>query len=125
MTHFAARCMLAAGLATAFVSWTSMANADDSYGAIAYSESTGNWGSSRGYDSRSSAEHEALRQCGENDCDAVSWFRNECGALATGDDNGWGAASGDNRREAERQAISTCMDAADNCKLATSECSVN
>lgn len=43
------------------------AQAQDNYGAIAYSDSTGNWGYSYDYGSRSEAENSALSRCKSDD----------------------------------------------------------
>jgi hypothetical protein len=86
-----------------------VANAQDNYGAIAFSESTGQTGYSYDYGSRSDAEQAALDNCGKNDCEIKSWFENSCGALAQGDDGSlgysWAAGS---RSQAESRALSEC-----------------
>jgi hypothetical protein len=54
-----------------------------SYGAIAYSPSSGRYGDSYNYASRAQAEARATRECGKDDCVIAAWFYNQCGALAT------------------------------------------
>lgn len=94
------------------------AGADDNYGAIAYSESTGNWGSSYDYGSRQQAENVALRSCKSDDCEVKAWFKNSCGALAAGDNGalGWSWAA-DDREEAESRALSECRANGSNCQI--------
>ncbi len=78
------------------------AQAEDNYGAIAYSDSTGNWGYSHDYGSRAQAENSALRRCKSDDCEIKVWFKNSCGALAKASNGalGWSYAA-DDRAEAE------------------------
>jgi hypothetical protein len=97
-------------------SWSTTAAAADYYGAIAFSQDSGSVGYANDYRSRAGAEERALAECG-NDCEVVLWFVNACGALATGDDNGYGTAWAASRREAERTALSTCNDNAANCSV--------
>ena len=47
----------------------------------------------------------------------VVWFRNACGALATGDDNGYGSGWATSRRAAEEIALSGCNDNVKNCSV--------
>jgi hypothetical protein len=78
----------------------------DSYGAIAYSPSTGYYGVSWGYDTQGSAENRALYECGYDDCQ-VMWFRNAYGALAIGYSS-WGASWGSSASEAQASAVDLC-----------------
>jgi hypothetical protein len=92
--------------------------ADDNYGAIAYSESTGNWGYSYDYGSRAQAENSALGRCGRGDCEIKVWFKNSCGALAKASNGalGWSYAA-DSRAEAESLALSECRSRGSNCRI--------
>lgn len=94
------------------------AGADDNYGAIAYSESTGNWGSSYDYGSRRQAENAALHRCNSDDCEVKAWFKNSCRALAAGDNGalGWSSAA-DDKAEAESRALSECSENGSNCQI--------
>jgi serine/threonine-protein kinase len=86
------------------------------YGAIAYSESTGNWGTANDYGSRGQAERAALSRCKSSDCEIKCWFRNSCGALAKGEGGlGWSWAA-DSREEAEAQAIANCEEHGTDCR---------
>jgi hypothetical protein len=87
----------------------SSAVAADNFGAIAYSPSTGAYGWSYDYPSRSAAENVALANCRKRagDCVIPIWFRNACGALAVGS-NGYGSGWGTSRSIAERFALQVC-----------------
>jgi hypothetical protein len=97
----------------------------DSFGAIAYSPRTGATGWSYGKYSRGEAERAAGRNCDRyaDDCRTAIWFKNACGALATGPNRGWGADWGYDRREAEYRAIGTCSRNAQGCEIRRWQCS--
>ncbi|HEY6259812.1 MAG TPA: DUF4189 domain-containing protein [Xanthobacteraceae bacterium] len=99
----------------ALMPWSTRAMADN-YGAIAFSQSTGAHGYSNDYRTRAAAERRALEECGR-DCEVVLWFVNACGALATGDDNGYGTGWAGGRRAAEAIALSACHSNATNCGI--------
>ena len=90
--------------------------AADYYGAIAFSQGSGAVGYSYDYQTRAAAEERALDECGEG-CEVAVWFRNACGALATGDDAGYGSAWAVSRREAEQIALDQCNRHAENCSI--------
>ncbi len=92
-------------------------SASDKYGAIAYSEETGHWGTAYDYSSQAAAEESALRRCGSAGCRIVLWFRNACGALAVGDDGtlGWGWAG--SRARAEVIALTECSARGSGCRI--------
>ena len=89
----------------------------DMYGAIAYSSSGDRWGTSYNFRSRSEAESRALSECGSSDCVVKVWFKNGCGALATGDDGslGWGWSG--SRSGAESRALSECQKRTSGCRV--------
>ena len=89
----------------------------DNYAAIAYSESTGAWGSGYNFSSRAAAEMSAMSRCGRGDCEIKVWFVNACGALAVGQDGalGWGWA--DSRAEAENIALAECHSRGSGCGI--------
>jgi hypothetical protein len=97
--------------------YSAVAVAQDRYGAIAFSGSSGAEGWSYEHPTRSSAEQRALSKCAlhADDCQVVIWFRNACGALAVGTGNTWGANWGNSRQEALDAAMRTCSDSADDC----------
>ena len=91
------------------------AEAQNKFGAIAYNKSSGRYGYSYNYNSRGEAEDRALSEC-TGSCDIVVWFKNACGALATGN-GGWGAAWAPSRRGAENKAVDACSEHANNCSV--------
>jgi hypothetical protein len=104
----------------AMLMMTSMAFAQNRFGAIYFSQSTGAHGYSYDYNSQYQAEQGALNEClsaGGTDCQRATWFRNACGALAVGDGNGWGARWGNNRNGAEQNALQSCNRNAGNCRI--------
>jgi hypothetical protein len=98
--------------------YSAVAGAQDRYGAIAFSESSGADGWSSEHPTRHSAEQRALKECAlrADDCQVVVWFHNACGALAVGTGNAWGANGGNSRQAALTAAMRTCSDSADDCK---------
>jgi serine/threonine-protein kinase len=95
---------------------STQAAAQDYFGAMAFSQETGAAGHSFDYRSRDDAEERALQECGRS-CKVVLWFRNACGALATGARNGYGTGWASTRGRAEEAAISVCEENADNCRI--------
>jgi serine/threonine-protein kinase len=93
----------------------------DNYGAIAFEQDSGRAGYAYDYASRAEAEQRAVEECGSG-CAVVVWFMNACGALATGDDNGYGSAWAGSRPEAERLALSECGEHAENCSVVQWAC---
>jgi serine/threonine-protein kinase len=89
----------------------------DRFGAIAYSASSGAWGTSYDYQTRAEAEQRALSRCAQGDCQVRVWFRNACGALAVGRGNcmGWGWAS--DKDEAQRKALNNCRQYGTGCSV--------
>jgi serine/threonine-protein kinase len=79
----------------------------DNYGAIAFSNSSGAWGTSHDYGSRRSAEQSALNRCGAG-CSVVLWFRNACGALATTQNHAYGTGWATDLGDAQNIALSGC-----------------
>lgn len=103
--------------------------AQELHGSIAFSqESEGRyaWGIAWLFGSPVSATAEAVRQCqreGGTKCAEVGWFRNACGALAIGDDNGYGAGWGRTTAQAERDALRQCRADNANCRIEVARCS--
>ncbi len=95
-----------------------------SYGALAYSQSTGNAGSSYNYADRPSAEQAAIANCGATDCAAICWVDRKCAALAVGDDiTHWGWGTGQERNNAELHALENCSRLDGNCRIVRWVCS--
>jgi hypothetical protein len=100
------------------------ASAAEYYGALAYSNTTGAFGDSRDYPSRSQAEDKAMSECSKRGkgCKLLITLRNECGALATGKNYGYGFAAAVTRGEAEQVALKYCRKNASDCKIAVWVC---
>ncbi len=93
------------------------------FGAIAYSPSTGGHGYSFDYSTRHAAERRALRECGRRarGCRVAVWFKNGCGALATGS-RGWGSGWGTSRNRAYREALRVCGRKSGRCAIRVYAC---
>ncbi len=100
----------------------------DLYGAIAFSPSTGAHGYSFNYANRAAAEKRAINECemnaGSDDCRAILWFHNACGALAVGD-NAYGSGWGTNMLYAAQYAVESCKKFTANCKVVRWVCTSN
>ncbi len=112
-------------IAAVGVVFTSSLARADHYGAITYSPSTGQSGSSWSYCSRDEAEHSALAWCAAGDCRTLVWLDDECGALATSQDHGpYGWAWSPGRGAAETAALDRCSSAGGvGCHVQASVCS--
>ena len=105
------------------------ADGSDRWGSIAFSQEPDGgyaWGMSWSFADRESAANVAMDECrgeGGSACSEAGWFRNTCGALAIGDDNGMGTGAGGTEAEAERSALAECRKVNANCRVAASECS--
>ncbi|MCF3640530.1 DUF4189 domain-containing protein [Rhizobium sp. TRM95111] len=108
----------AAFAAAVFLSLAPAAVAQDKFGAIAYSPQTGAHGWSEAFATQSEAEEAARVSCARHasDCRTAAWFKNACGALATGP-NGWGADWGRNTAEAQAKAIDACVPHSKQCRI--------
>ena len=105
-----------------------LAQSDDRWGSIVFSQEPGGgyaWGIAWSFADRQSAANAAMGECrgrGGSACSEAGWFRNTCGALAIGDDNGMGTGAGGTEAEAERSALAECRKVNANCRVAASEC---
>ncbi|WP_158284844.1 DUF4189 domain-containing protein [Hoeflea marina] len=99
------------------------AAAADNYGAIAYSRTSGARAYSHDYSTRAGAETRALGECRARGrgCKIVTWYRNACGALASGPD-GWGASWSSSRRAAENKALAKCSTYSYSCGVLVWSC---
>jgi uncharacterized protein DUF4189 len=95
----------------------------DNFGAIAFSQATGGYGYSYDHATRSQAESRAMAECRSRNrgCKVAIWFKNACGAVATGS-NGWGSAWAGSRDGAERAAIGYCRQHTNNCQVLAWTC---
>ncbi len=109
--------LMMAGLAVTLVA--AEAAARNYYGAISYSQRTRSHGYSYDYGSRASAEQSAYNKCSQygGGCKIAVWFRNACGALAVGQDGGWGSGWNANRPGAEAAALNSCNSVSYGCRV--------
>jgi hypothetical protein len=77
------------------------------FGAIAYHRASQSWGVSYDTARARDASVEALRQCGNRECEVVHSFKNGCAALADGP-KVLAPSSGATRAEAETKALKRC-----------------
>ena len=104
------------------------ASAQNRYGSIVFSQESGGGyaaGMAWSFDSRSAARDRAIGECrgrGGRNCSEIVWFRDACGALAIGDNNGYGSGWGTSTSIAENYAMSSCRSANRNCRIAFSRC---
>lgn len=89
-------------------------------GAIAFSESTGNWGYATG--GGRSAPYQAIQYCNASDAKVIAQEFDCWMALAIGDENiyGWGSAG--NRDDAQHFALEECRKRTKNAKIVLSFC---
>ena len=83
------------------------------------------WGIAWSFDSSAGAQSEALGQCreyGGTRCAEAGWFQEACGALAIGDDNGYGTGWGATETEAKRDALAQCRVSNDDCRIEVARC---
>lgn len=110
---------------TLLLGTAAIARDSDRYGAIAYSRYTRHYGYWKGAESLEGAKRRALEACKGRDCRIEVWFRNSCGALATGEGGqvvGW--AHDTRLHEAEEQAIRACRkEGGRRCEVVISACS--
>ena len=112
------------GVVALLLGTAAIARDDDRYGAIAYSRHTGHYGYWHGAESRAGAERRAREACDRRDCRVEVWFRNSCGALASGEDSeifGWGHDV--SLGEAKEIAIRNCRrEGGRHCRVLVSSC---
>ena len=101
---------------------------EDTYAAIAYSPSTGLWGTSYRQPTQQAAYSQAVANCYAPDCQVQVWGRDTCIALAVGRDNmsqppiyGW--AYDRSVIDAQRMAMERCFDTFRACQMVASVCS--
>jgi hypothetical protein len=79
------------------------------YGAIAYHRDSQSWGTSYDKAKARDASVEALKQCGQKQCEVVHKFKNGCAALADGPKT-FAALPGATRDEAETKTLRRCSE---------------
>jgi uncharacterized protein DUF4189 len=119
------RVTLFAGI-TALLLWSETgAPAQAGYGAIAYDQTSGSYGSSSNQPTAARANQEALKSCASAECRVHSVEPHGCGALAKSDtDKAWGGADRDTIEDAKREAVEHCQNhtSAGHCKVVVTAC---
>lgn len=96
-----------------------------SYGAIAYSPSSGAHGYSFGYRNQSGAQQRALRECNVRGrgCRVAIWYKNACGAVAVAPNGSWGSGWGNSKQRANYEALKVCRRYSGGCSVRVNACS--
>jgi len=93
------------------------------YGAIAYSPSSGRVGYSYNFANRSAADARASQECGKPDCVIATWYYNNCGAVAASSTGAWAGEHAASTRRAEALAMARCEhQGGRDCKVLASHC---
>ncbi|MBL0374372.1 DUF4189 domain-containing protein [Rhizobium sp. KVB221] len=116
--------LLATSLGAVLLCEPVAALAQELYGSIAYSQQTRAYGWSIDNASQADAENSAMNECYKraSDCKVAMSFRNACGAVATGEDGGWGSDWGRNYSAAQNKAMHICDGYSYNCKVVVTQC---
>jgi|EndMetStandDraft_4_1072995.scaffolds.fasta_scaffold1114117_1 hypothetical protein len=98
--------------------------AGDLFGSIAYSQQTRAYGWSKDYGSQAEAESAALTECYKRagDCKIAMSYQNACGAVAVGQDGGWGSDWGRDANAANNKAMHMCDGYSYNCQVVVTQC---
>ena len=98
------------------------------YGAVAWSDKGGFYGSAANQKTKPDAINVALKNCNRSDCKITMEYANQCVAVAYGLEKGgtylWTVTAGLTQSKAERTATTKCSKRAKNCKILLSECSL-
>src|SRR5689334_4266518 len=101
--------LVAAGIAAAVLFLANAVPAHAEYGAIAYDQMTGSFGSSSNETTAARAKELALKNCGSPGCQVHAVEPHGCGALAKSDtDKAWGGADRETLDAAKREAVAHC-----------------
>jgi hypothetical protein len=98
------------------------AAAANNWGSIYFSPSNLANGFSYRHASKRAAEDAAWENCDADDCIKAISFRNACGAVAVGENGGWGADWAPRGNEAQRKAIRACRGHDSGCYVLRWQC---
>ncbi len=121
------KCVVVTVLTLPVFLYAQTAQAQNSYGATAYSATSGATGISWTHATEKAALDAAVAACnqqsgGANDCKPLTSNTNNCGAIVVGK-GGAGAGWGDDREAAEAQALAACSELpGGSCKVQLSAC---
>ena len=113
------------GSAALLLSGATATPAEAGYGAIAYDQVSGSYGSSSNQPNAARANQEALKGCASAECRVHSVEPHGCGALAKSDsDKAWGGADRDTIEDARRDAVEHCQNhtSTGHCKVVVTAC---
>jgi hypothetical protein len=117
--------LIAVGVALLLQGSAIAAPAQPSYGAIAYDQMSGSYGSSSNEPTAARANEVALKNCASAECRVHSVEPHGCGALARSDnDKAWGGADRGTLDQAKRDAVEHCQThtSTGHCKVVVSAC---
>ena len=98
------------------------AAAADNWGSIYFSATNLANGFSYRHRSKNAAENAAWENCDADDCEKAISFRNACGAVAVGENGGWGADWAPRGREAQNKALRACRNHDSGCYVLRWQC---
>jgi Domain of unknown function (DUF4189) len=119
------RAALIAATAALILSSAAAAPAHAQYGAIAYDQMSGKYGSSSNQSSAARANEVALKNCASSECRVHPVEPHGCGALAKSDsDKAWGGADRESLDAAKRDAVEHCQGhtSTGHCQIVVSAC---
>ena len=117
--------LVGAGLGIAVLFLGNPAPAHAEYGAIAYDQTTGSFGSSSNEPTADRAKAAALKNCGSPGCQAHVVEPHGCGALAKSDvDKAWSGVDRETLDAAKRDAVERCQThtSTGHCNIVVSAC---
>ena len=99
------------------------ANAQELFGAFAYSVKEKKHGWAINFPTKEAAEQAALVHCQKNaeTCQNILWFRNACGALVTGPE-GFAAEWAEDQTDAVNKALKACATRSGSCAVTATHC---
>ena len=117
--------LITAATAALMLSSGTAVPAQAQYGAIAYDQMSGSYGSSSNEPSAARANEVALKNCASAECRVHSVEPHGCGALAKSEtDKAWGGADRETLDAAKHDAVEHCQGhtSTGHCKVVVSAC---
>ncbi len=101
---------------------------NNTFATIAWSPSTGAYGTSWRWVNQGSADNTALGNCEQygnqpGDCQVMAWAQNACTAFAVGQNKGYGWAWNTDRQKAQTAAMDYCRQYDSGCQVLAAICS--
>ena len=115
--------LLIAGVALPLVA--TAADKKGTFGAIAYSEKTQQYGIGAG-ETSAEAKKNAISFCKSSDCEVVVEYKDDCAALAISKDGGYyGTGEADSKGEAKVNAMKFCSEKGKGCEIVVADCTAD